>query len=752
MKLQDDTILTADLIAETLVTTAQPEIERRILAAAADGKPVDLCAGDAERDDPAGGASWEAARTVSADVLIQLLDAHGKPETSRPKAVTICGARITGSLDLHGLVLACPVQLRNCFIEEPLDLSEATALSIRLPGCHLSRLAADQLRTAGDLELDDGFTVTKGMSLAGARVGGVLSLRAAHIANSNDTVALAADQLTVDQHMHCHDEFTAEGEINLLGAHIGGRLDLTHASLNGLSGTALRADGITVDQSLIGGFAAQGEVRLPGARIGGGLDLSDVLLDNPRNAALTATGMAVGQDLLLRGAHVSGNADLGWGKIEGSLWLDHSYFTNPGGTAVSAGGLTVGQDILARELTAKGTVALNLNGAHVGAGVFLADAHLSSPGGPDKHALSAAELTVGQTMICEGLSAEGDVFLAGAQVSGILSLKGAHLANPDQDALVASDLKVGANMSCEAMTVEGRVSMPGAQVSGGLGLSDAHLSNRSQYALGAPGLEVGANMVCRNLTVEGCISMPRARIGGSLNLTMTRFSYPTLGNLVLNLEAASVAELVLKPDGPHADVILAGATVGAFYDDQQTWPHALDMKGFTYQVLGNDEVTVKDRLRWLKLQPGGYVPQIYDQLADCYRQAGNDAAARRTAIAKQWRRRHAFSPLNWLWYITVGYGYRTWLAGLWLAGLAVLGTVLFSHAYPRHFVQNPGHQETFSPFGYTLDVLLPIVDLGQKSSWTPLGYAMYWSWALTLVGWVLVTAAVAGLTSVLKRG
>jgi hypothetical protein len=90
-----------------------------------------------------------------------------------------------------------------------------------------------------------------------------------------------------------------------------------------------------------------------------------------------------------------------------------------------------------------------------------------------------------------------------------------------------------------------------------------------------------------------------------------------------------------------------------------------------------------------------------------------------------------------------------WQIDIRPAGLGIC--LIFAHAYPRQFSQATGHHETFSPIGYTLDVLLPIVDLGQKSSWTPQGGAMYWSWALTGAGWVLVTAVIAGLTSVLKR-
>ncbi len=118
------------------------------------------------------------------------------------------------------------------------------------------------------------------------------------------------------------------------------------------------------------------------------------------------------------------------------------------------------------------------------------------------------------------------------------------------------------------------------------------------------------------------------------------------------------------------------------------------------------------------------------------------------AIAKQWKRRSALNPLNWLWYATVGYGYRTWLAGAWLVVCLAIGNWVFSRT---HMIAITTHPPTFHSLAYTADVILPIVSLGEKSAWQPQGSALYWSWGLTGAGWVLTTAVVAGLTGILKR-
>src|SRR5207245_720176 len=105
--------------------------------------------------------------------------------------------RITGFLDLEATTLTCPLQLQDCYVDESVNLNEATAPSIRLPGCHLPGLTASQLHTVGDLELRRAkFTTNSEVSLLGAHIGGALNLRGASLSNPSGR-ALWADSLTV---------------------------------------------------------------------------------------------------------------------------------------------------------------------------------------------------------------------------------------------------------------------------------------------------------------------------------------------------------------------------------------------------------------------------------------------------------------------------------------------------------------------------------------------------------------------------
>ncbi len=91
------------------------------------------------------------------------------------------------------------------------------------------------------------------------------------------------------------------------------------------------------------------------------------------------------------------------------------------------------------------------------------------------------------------------------------------------------------------------------------------------------------------------------------------------------------------------------------------------------------------------------------------------------AIAKQWHRRKVLSPpgklVDWLLYLTVGYGYRTWLAALWLAALLSLGTQLFDSDQMTRAGTTAPH---FNALGYTLDVLLPWATWANRKPGKPM--------------------------------
>lgn len=587
------------------------EPERQLVLAASNGELVDLRVGDAHLDHPSQAGRWEAARTVRADLLAELLTGRRQSERGAVRAVKLAGARITGVLDLEATRLACPLLLDGCAVDQPINLIDAQAEAIRLPGSYVPGIAAGQLHTEGNLEFNNGFT--------------------------------------------------ASAPICLTGAHIGGRLDLSAANVTSPSGPAVDGDGLTVEQSMsANGFTAHGGVRLSGARIGGRLGLDDAELDGAGGPALDADGLMVRLGMFCRhGFTTHGEVRLRTAQIGGQLSFIEATFSNPGGRVLAALGLTVGQDMFCRRLSTAG----------------------------------------------------GEIRMTGARIDGQLDFSGAHLANPDGYALAARRLTVGQDIDfTDGFTAEGQVQLRDARIDGRLDFEGASLAN--------PGGEA------------------------------------------VSLEGVTAAVLILTPRTPLNGVAdLTNARVGSFYDDQASWPTAtrtMRLRGFTYDKLENDVPSVTDRLAWLgRSEGGGYIPGLYDQLAGAYRRAGRIQAARRIGVAKELSRRRKLTwpgkAWNSLLYVTVGYGYRNWLAGVWLGVLLVLGSLVFASAYPAHMHRAAPVVPSFQPVIYALDVLLPIVNLGQQQAWIPQGPALACSWLLTGSGWILTTAVVAGLTNALKR-
>ena len=200
---------------------------------------------------------------------------------------------------------------------------------------------------------------------------------------------------------------------------------------------------------------------------------------------------------------------------------------------------------------------------------------------------------------------------------------------------------------------------------------------------------------------------------------------------------------------------LTATKTSSYHDNRSSWPKLLLLDRFVYNAI--EGASVKERLEWLRRNESGYSPQIYEQLATVYRRAGHDDDARRVLIAKQ-RDRSAEGNIAgriWGWLLDglVGYGYRTWLAGLWLIGFLILGTWLFGSVYRNELTpaNKPDVQLPFQPFLYTLDLLLPVVSLHIRDAWIAHDAALWWSVAFIIVGWILATAVVLSLTGLLKR-
>jgi hypothetical protein len=301
-------------------------------------------------------------------------------------------------------------------------------------------------------------------------------------------------------------------------------------------------------------------------------------------------------------------------------------------------------------------------------------------------------------------------------------LASAKLSNPGGYALIADRASINGDLMAHGgFTAHGELSLVGAKVSGTINLDGAELDNHGASALTADRLTVGGNLLARHgFTADGQVRLIHIRVAGQLNFVDATLSHPN--GFALHVGAGRVNDLWLvfaKP--PTGQVRLSGLQAETIFDHPETWPERLNLVGCTYnqlharrlidpsQPMPTEPVDVDQRLAWLRRDLDGYVPQPYEQLAAVYRRTGHDSDARRVLLEKHRRRR---DTLRWPGRLAghlldglVGYGYRNWLAGVWLAAFWLLGTLAFTLDPPSP--RNPAAASASNSGLYTLDLILP---------------------------------------------
>ena len=98
----------------------------------------------------------------------------------------------------------------------------------------------------------------------------------------------------------------------------------------------------------------------------------------------------------------------------------------------------------------------------------------------------------------------------------------------------------------------------------------------------------------------------------------------------------------------------------------------------------------------------------------------------------------------------VGYGYRPARALGWLITAWLVGSIWFQFKGPLEVI-NADDRLPWNAWLYTIDLVVPIVDFGNKNRWQTPGASQWIASGLIVTGWVLATTVAAGLTRMLKR-
>ncbi|MCX7257800.1 MAG: hypothetical protein NTZ64_14050 [Polaromonas sp.] len=428
----------------------------------------------------------------------------------------------------------------------------------------------------------------------------------------------------------------------------------------------------------------------------------------------------------------------------------------------------------------------------------------------------------GGLFLSGGFSSTGEVRLPGIQIGGDLQCNGAKLDNKAGNALLADSAVIkGSVFLSDDFTATGEVRLVGAQIDGDLECEGAKLDVKEGIALLANKAVIKGDV---NLTGSfistGEVRLQGVWIDGSLSCKGAKLDGKS--GVALGCDGMQVTDsfFFCSLASPVKGVSLASARVGQLIDDAASWGEELVLDGFVYDHLaGGAPTDAATRLAWIKKQSRKFIekedfrPQPWKQLqkvlhamghTEDARQVGIDFEDRLRALGRigqtpadwqKWRRTaysHVAKAFHFSFKWLIGYGYRplrlgAWMVGVWLVCafvywsaalqgvMAPSNPLVFQHmpqydsCKPNWYLCEalPEEYTGFSPLAYSLDVLLPLVNLQQEQDWaalipTPKG-SWYQElgnlsfkhlvrlviWFEILFGWVaslLLVAVVSGLT------
>ncbi len=339
--------------------------------------------------------------------------------------------------------------------------------------------------------------------------------------------------------------------------------------------------------------------------------------------------------------------------------------------------------------------------------------------------------------------------------------------------------------------------------------------NRSRFPKGVDlhGSQIAGDMLFREVIVEGGLNLMSASAGGQVD-----FEKATLvggDSDALNAQGLVVGKAFFWRElaGIDGMVRLTGARFNSLADDAESWALTPDLMfdGLQFERLSGP-MDMALRLPWLErgaVVDDEFRPHPYEHFADVMRETGHTAEARRVMMEKE-RLQRAFARRRWRaeggqlhkvlgsWIADhtqrwlVGYGYQPLRSVVALMVLILIGAGLAHQAWEAgdfapnaapvlmspswqavsvgpNQVENPAEvwsgpeaagrdYETFEAFYYGVDLVIPLVQLGQEKAWAPSttrgpwGWWLWWvRWWLIAMGWIVTAIGAAAVTGIIRK-
>lgn len=708
---------------------------------------VATCAGNKiawDNSSPPSSATHE--NTVRANFLRFLLLGGDARVPVSERGLTVCNAWISGSFDL--LTSKIPIAFRfiHCTFEEEIHLIDSQLVD----GGHFHKCVIPAIR-AGRLHSSRSFmifdTIVSGVvSLIGARIDGDLICGRSKIGSLIVTDAAIAGRIRLS------NGFESAGVVDFSRTKIGGVADLEGAQLNGRGPLALVAVRAHIGGDLIFGknFRSVGCIKLNEIFIGGSIRGSDGNYKKGEEEAINLDGAKILGSIFMHRVNIEGTFRLLSSRISLDLTLSGAKIFEQEGNALLA------------------------DRAEIGGGVFMIN----------------------------GFQANG-IKLTGLKTGASLSFNGANLTSVgDALALNAQRVSIAGSLTFESgFSSTGKINLVSALVKLNLSFIDSQIVVKQGVSLNCHGINVNGafNLQKMRFPVDNIV-LSSARVGRladdekswGKNISLQGFSYSSLG---VNSPFKAAARLKWL-DKQHAN--RSGINSVAKKFAPQPWR----------------------QLRKVLLESGHFndareIAVAYERRLREAGQIGESSPSTNRIVA--FSIRFISNKIHILYGVLIGYGYQPyrlvcWMIAVWLfCGaffwfsalhnvMAPSNPLIFdnkiykdckSESTPGQSIFNLIHDvgkasprveknwylcpdlaaeyTGFSPLAYSLDVLLPVVDLQQQNDWAPKiptpadkWYDEFFSlslehltryvlWFEIIFGWVSSLLLIAVLSGLAKR-
>lgn len=358
----------------------------------------------------------------------------------------------------------------------------------------------------------------------------------------------------------------------------------------------------------------------------------------------------------------------------------------------------------------------------------------------------------------------------------------------------ADRLKLDGGLFLRRVHAEGPVRLLGAEIGGDLTCSGGHFEggpsqNKDCIAIACDSATIGGSVFLNNDIYQnmeppyvfhaiGEVRLSGVRIGGDLDCSGGQFENGDFR--ALTCERTNIGNVLFFRGGimVKGKISFAHAKVATLVDDINCWTdHTLVLDGFRYdRIAASSPLDAKRRIAWLEKQQGEFLSgdnfalQPWTHLAKVLREQGHFREAAEVDIAREERLRAAGkigdprALLSWAgkWgqlddegrYVSflpsLSEQITYWLHGFygWFSDYGHRPIKIVYYAMVVWFVlallyaveADNGHftlanssltKPAFNPWAYSLDLILPVVQLGEFAKWSHVSDG---SWR-TLAGW-----------------